>query len=88
MKRVPSGTKERTGSSPIFSVAPPGLWPFSTRNPRLKPVETVGYFRSSLSGLWDPCSSVVQREVHHRVQPPPGHRTHHAGRVRWPQGTD
>src|SRR6266536_4419175 len=22
-------------------------------------VETVGYFRSSLSGLWDPCSSVI-----------------------------
>src|SRR5436189_5501514 len=48
---------ERTHrSSPIFSVAPPGLWPFSNRNPRLKPC----YFRSSLSGLWDPCSSVVQ----------------------------
>ena len=29
---------ERTHrSSPIFSFAPPGLWPFSTRNPRLKP---------------------------------------------------
>jgi hypothetical protein len=27
-------------------------------NPRLKPVETVGYFRSSLTGLWNPCSSV------------------------------
>jgi len=52
---------ERTHrSSPIFSVAPTGLWPFSNRHPRLKPVETVGYFRSSLSGLWDPCSSVVQ----------------------------
>jgi len=29
--------EERTGSSPIFSVAPPGPWPFSIRNPRLKP---------------------------------------------------
>ena len=29
---------ERTHrSSPIFSVAPTGLWPFSNRNPRLKP---------------------------------------------------
>jgi hypothetical protein len=37
--------------SPIFSVAPPGLWPFSNRNPRLKPWAT---FRSSLSGLRDP----------------------------------
>src|SRR5213075_2239113 len=27
-------------SSPIFSVAPPGLWSFSTRNPRLKPWAT------------------------------------------------
>ncbi len=34
---------ERTHrSSPIFSVAPPGLWPFSTRNPRLKPWATFG----------------------------------------------
>ena len=49
-------------------------------------VETVGYFRSSLSGLWDSCSSVVQHEVHQRVQPPRGHRKHHAGRVRWPHG--
>ena len=69
---------ERTHrSSPIFSVAPPafaarqsadsarrrpGLWSFSTRNPRLKPVETVGYLRSSLSGLWDPCSSAKNRD--------------------------
>ena len=29
-------------SSSIFSVAPPGLWPFSTRNPRLKPWATFG----------------------------------------------
>jgi hypothetical protein len=33
---------ERTHrSNPIFSVAPPGLWPFSTRNPRLKPWATL-----------------------------------------------
>ena len=73
---------ERTHrSSPIFSV-PPGLWPFSNRNPRLKP---LGYFRSSLSGLWDPCSSVVQhvRDPQHfrmqccggNIQPSPRWRT-------------
>ena len=34
---------ERTHqSSPIFSVAPPGLLPFSTRNPRLKPWANFG----------------------------------------------
>ena len=34
---------ERTHrSSPIFSVAPTGLWPFSTGNPRLKPWATFG----------------------------------------------
>src|SRR5437762_11277610 len=34
---------ERTHrSSPIFSVAPTGLWPFSNRNPRLKPWATFG----------------------------------------------
>ena len=34
---------ERTHqSSTIFSVAPPGLWPFSTRDPRLKPWATFG----------------------------------------------
>ena len=34
---------ERTHrSSPIFSAAPPGLWPCSTRNPRLKPWATFG----------------------------------------------
>ena len=34
---------ERTHrSSPIFSIVPPGLGPFSTRNPRLKPWATFG----------------------------------------------
>ena len=34
---------ERTHrASPIFSVAPTGLWPFSNRNPRLKPWATFG----------------------------------------------
>src|SRR5881394_223688 len=34
---------ERTHrSSPVISVAPPGLWPFSTLNPRLKPWATFG----------------------------------------------
>ena len=35
-------------------------------------VETVGYFRSSLSGLWDTCSSVVQADVPRCVQRPHG----------------
>ena len=34
---------ERTHrSSPVISVAPPGLWPFSTLNPRLKPWAIFG----------------------------------------------
>jgi len=64
MNRVPSGTKE--GVAPAWSF----FRPFGAlRSFHPQPtVETVGYCRSSLTGLSARCSCAVQPAVH-RLQP-------------------
>ncbi len=76
---------ERTHrSSTIFSVAPPGLWPFSTRNPRLKPWATFGrpYRDFGIRALLSFNMTSTTPESSGRE----GTEHSKQGRVRWPLG--